>query len=154
MTRWAMKANHKENYMKPNAFAAKLNGMDLTDMPSEMDSEARRAGLVVVLGVSADTIEFHGAMRDEIDVPDGDTIYLDAAGLLPHPDDIEGMSDAERRDYYDRKRLAASIDAEWQKDGFNWTFTTVLPHARFVAHKDGQRYARGIVFAAASLGAK
>lgn len=138
--------------MKPNAFAAKLNGMDLNDFPSDLSREACLHGLVVVLGMSADTVEFIGGIEGEADVPEGDAIYFDLDGLLPDPDDVDGMSEDDQRFYYERKKFAASVDANWQQDGYAWTFTTVIPHARFVAHKDGKRYSRGIVFHLADCG--
>lgn len=138
--------------MKPTALAAKLNGMDLDDFPSELNSEARAAGLVVVLGVSSDAVEFYGAITGEANVLGGETIYFDTSGLLPGLDDVEKMSSERQRAYYERKKFAASIDAGWQQDGFSWTFTSALPHSRFVAHKDGARYCRGIVFRLVDLG--
>lgn len=135
--------------MKAKDLAARLHGVDLNDIPSELDSEARRAGLVVVYGISRDTVEFCGALRGEADVPQGGIVYFDADGLLPEADEVP---EAERHAYYDRKRMAGSIYAEWQQDGFAWTFTMAPPHSRFVMSNDGQRYCRGIVFSLASAG--
>jgi hypothetical protein len=129
--------------MKAKDLATRLQGVDLGDIPHEMGAEARRAGLVVVMGTSRDTVEFFGAIEGEADVPEGGAIYFDAAGILPEADDVPHEL---QREYYDRKRLAFLIDAEWQRDGFHWIFTTALPHSRFVAAREGQRYCRGIVF--------
>lgn len=137
--------------MKAKDLAARLHGVDLNDIPSELDSEARRAGLVVVYGASNDTIKFCGALRGEADVPGGGTIYFDADGILP---DADGVPDDERHAYYDRKRMAASVDAEWQRDGFTWAFSMVAQHSRFVMTNQAPRYCRGIVFALSQTGVK
>lgn len=135
--------------MKTKELAALLQGMELKDFPTDLMREARRYGLVVVIGVSSDTVELYGAIEGEADVPEGGIIYVDADGLLP---DAEEVDEADQRAYYDRKRLALPIDAEWQKDGFAWIFSMVPPHSRFVATLGGQRYSRGIVFDLASAG--
>ena len=135
--------------MKPNAFAAKLNGIELNDIGREVTQEAARANIVIVYGSSRDTITFAGAIEGEADVPEGGTIHFDTAGLLPEADDV---SIEEQADYYDRKRMAYLIDAEWQQGGFTWSFTTIIPHHRFVVMNEGARYCRGIVFDIQSLG--
>lgn len=140
--------------MKANDLAKHLQGVDLDDLPSEMNSKARRAGLVVVIGVSRDTVEFYGAIDGEADVPEGGPIHIDADGLLPDAEEMEDGTDAELRAYYDRKRMAYLIDAEVDQHGFPWSFTTAIPHHRFVVLKDGARYCRGIVFDYASIGGK
>lgn len=135
--------------MKATQFAASLQGLDLDDIPHEMGAEARKSGLVVVMGTSRDTVEFFGAIEGEADVPEGGAIYFDRDGLLP---DAEDVPDDLAREYYDRKRLAYLIAAEWDQNGFPWTFTTAIPHHRFVAVREGARYCRGIVFGVAALG--
>jgi hypothetical protein len=129
--------------MKKNELARRLHGMDLNDLPSEMDSEARRAGLVVVLGVSQELVKFYGALTDEIDIPEGGAIYFDQDGILPHPDDV---AEEDQPAFYARKTFAASIDAERNTHGFEWVFSTVLPYAQFVAANETRQYCRGIVF--------
>jgi hypothetical protein len=136
--------------MKANELARRLDGMDLGDFPSELNSTAERAGLVVVIGIDKRTVEFFGAIQDQIEIEDGGTIHLDAEGILPDPDDV---SDDDRAAYYDRKRLSFLIDAEWGMHGFPWSFTTAIPHHRFVVlGHDGGRYCRSIVFDKAMLG--
>jgi hypothetical protein len=129
--------------MKASQLTASLQGLDLGDIPTEMASTARDAGLVVVLGTSRDAVSFYGAIEGEADVPDGGTIHFDRDGLLP---DADSVPEEGKADYYDRKRFAFLIDAEWEQHGFPWTFTTVIPHHRFVAVREGARYCRGIVF--------
>lgn len=130
--------------MKAKDLAARLHSMNLSEFPHDMVDEAKRSGLVVVIGTSKRTVEFYGAIDDQIDIEDGGAIYFDAEGILP---DADSVPEAEAQAYYDRKRLAYLIDAEWGQHGFPWSFTTVIPHSRFVvATHDGRRYCRGIVF--------
>lgn len=138
--------------MKANELAQRLSNMDLGDFPSELKGEAEHAGLVVVIGVSKNTVEFYGAIDDQIMIEDGGPIHIDADGILPDADDIERGYEEDKRAYYDRKRMAYLIDAEWQQHGFPWSFTTAIPHHRFVVLCDGVRYCRGIVFEVKSIG--
>lgn len=137
--------------MKANELARRLSGIDLGDIGSEIGHEAAQAGLVVVYGAGRDTVTFIGAVEGEADVPEGGAIHLDADGLLPDVDDIENDR---LPAYYDRKRLSYLIDAEWEKNGFKWSFTTAIPHHRFVITNEGERYCRGIVFDFANIGGK
>lgn len=135
--------------MKANELARRLSGIDLNDISSEIGNEARRAGLIVVYGTSRDTLTFIGAIEGEADMPEGGAIHLDADGLLP---DVDDVPNDRLPAYYDRKRLSYLIDAEWDKNGFPWSFTTAIPHHRFVVMEDGVRYCRGIVFGFSMIG--
>lgn len=135
--------------MKANELARRLDGMDLGDFPSELNGTAKKAGLVVVIGTSKNTIQFYGAIQDRIDMEDGGTIHLDADGLLPEADDVPHE---ESSAYYDRKRMSYLIDAEWGVHGFPWSFTTAIPHHRFLVASEGARYCRAIVFDIHALG--
>lgn len=135
--------------MKATELAKRLSGMDLDDFPGDLAGEARRAGLVIVIGTSKNTVEFHGAIDDQINIEDGGAIHLDADGILP---DVDDVAEAENAAYYDRKRLSYLIDAEWGQHGFPWSFTTAIPHHRFVVTNDGARYCRGIVFDVQAIG--
>lgn len=135
--------------MKANELARRLSGIELGDIGRDIESEARKGNLVVVYGDGRDLVKFIGAIDGTADVPEGGAIHLDADGLLPDADDVP---EAEHTAYYDRKRLSYLIDAEWQQHGFPWSFTTAIPHHRFVITNDGARYCRGIVFAKSELG--
>lgn len=135
--------------MKTKELAALLHGHEVGDLPGELDDVARRSGLVVVIGTDQNTVRFFGAIRGSADIPEGGTIYFDAEGILPDADEVP---EAERAAHYDRKRFALVLDADWEKDGFAWTFNTVAPHRRFVLVKEGSRYSRSIVFSLADAG--
>jgi hypothetical protein len=135
--------------MKPNELARRLNGIELTDISDEISREADHFGLVVVYGFGRELVTFLGAIDDEIDVLEGGPIHLDADGVLPNADDV---SEEDQAAYYDRKRLSYLIDADYQQNGYQWSFTTAIPHHRFEVLNDGARYCRGIVFDKAMLG--
>lgn len=137
--------------MKANELARRLSGIDLGDIGTEIDREAAKAGLVVVYGAGRDMVTFIGAIGGEADVPEGGVIHLDADGLLP---DVDAVSENDLPAYYDRKRMSYLIDAEWEQNGFKWSFTTTIPHHRFIVMNEGERYCRGIVFDFASIGGK
>lgn len=136
--------------MKANELAKRLSGIELLDIGSEVEREASRAGLIVVYGAGRDTVAFIGAIAGEADVPEGGAIHIDADGLLP---DVDAVAADDLPAYYDRKRLSYLIDAEWQQHGFPWSFTTAIPHHRFVVLNEGARYCRGIIFDKSALGA-
>jgi hypothetical protein len=135
--------------MKANELARRLSGIELGDIGREAEREAAKSGLVIVYGDGRDLVKFIGAIEGMADLPEGGPIHLDADGLLPDADDVP---EAERAAYYDRKRLSYLIDAEWQQHGFPWSFTTAIPHHRFVVMNEGTRYCRGIVFEKSALG--
>lgn len=137
--------------MKANEFAKHLNGMDLDDFPAELQGEAKKSGLVVVIGINRDMVMFYGSIVGAADVFEGSPIHVDADGVLPEVDDVPN---ADLPAYYDRKRMAYLIDADFNQHGFPWSFTTAIPHHRFVVGKEGARYCRGIVFDYASIGGK
>lgn len=136
--------------MKSNELARRLNGIELGDIGKDIEAEARKGNLIVVYGDGRDLVKFIGAIAGTSDVPEGGAIHLDADGLLPDADDVP---EVEHTAYYDRKRLSYLIDAEWQQHGFPWSFTTAIPHHRFVITNEGARYCRGIVFDKSALGA-
>jgi hypothetical protein len=135
--------------MKTKELAALLHGHEVGDLPSELDDVARRSGLVVVIGTDQNTVRFFGAISGTADIPEGGTVYFDAEGILPDADDVP---EPDRQAHYDRKRFALVLDADWNRDGFAWTFTTATSHKRFVLHKEGARWCRGIAFSMADAG--
>lgn len=136
--------------MKANELARRLNSIELGDIGRDVEREAAKSGLVVVYGDGRDLVKFIGAIDGTADAPEGGAIHLDVDGLLPDADDVSHEDSAA---YYDRKRLSYLIDAEWQQHGFPWSFTTAIPHHRFVITNEGARYCRGIIFDKIALGA-
>lgn len=132
--------------------ADQLNGSEYGFTLSALQQQyAKENGLVVVYGASDDLIEFEGAFRDEGSVYNGDTVLVDAEGLLPdNGDDLD--TDEERASYYYRKGKAKTIEALWgEPAGYSWSYKTDIPHATFEVMDGDEPYCRGIVFALADL---
>lgn len=137
--------------MTKEELAAKLNGIDYPaerSISRDLIHAAKHAGLIILCGASDDLMEFYGAQRDEIGCYDGGTAYVDVQGVLPDRDTLE--EDDEIAEYVNRKNAARAIEALWCKeDGYNWTYSTDIPHATFEVLEDGEPYCRGLVFALA-----
>lgn len=141
--------------MKRTELARLLHGSE-RPVARELSAKAARAGLVVLSGPFA---HFNGAIEGTAQLMDDNgnstsgTVYFDAKGVLPEYDDIDTDSEADARDYFDRKRLAASVDVTHHTNGrYRWTFSTAIPHSTFDMVDDGELYARGIVFSLADAG--
>ncbi|QYX54607.1 hypothetical protein K3F44_10055 [Pseudomonas sp. S07E 245] len=137
--------------MTKEELAAQLTGLEYpTRIPGSLIVAAQSAGLVIICGASDDLMEFYGARREEIGCYDGGTAFVDADGVLPDRDCLDG--DEEIAEYVQRQKSAKAIEALWCKeDGYSWTYKTDIPHATFEVVEDGQPYCRGIVFALAEL---
>lgn len=137
--------------MTKEELAAQLNGLEYpTRIPGALIVAAQSAGLVILCGASDDLMEFYGARREEIGCYDGGTAFVDADGVLPDRDCLDG--DEELAEYVQRQKSAKSIKALWCKeDGYSWTYKTEIPHATFEVVEDEEPYCRGIVFALADL---
>ncbi|MCS4284469.1 hypothetical protein M2396_002765 [Pseudomonas sp. BIGb0278] len=137
--------------MTKEELAAQLTGLEYpTRIPGSLIVAAQSAGLVILCGASDDLMEFYGARREEIGCYDGGTAFVDADGVLPDRDCLDG--DEEIAEYVQRQKSAKAIEALWCKeDGYSWTYKTDIPHATFEVVEDGQPYCRGIVFALAEL---
>lgn len=137
--------------MTKEELAAQLTGLEYpTRIPGSLIVAAQSAGLVILCGASDDLMEFYGTRREEIGCYDGGTAFVDAAGVLPDRDCLDG--DEEIAEYVQRLKSAKAIEALWCKeDGCSWTYKTDIPHATFEVVEDGQPYCRGIVFALAEL---
>lgn len=141
--------------MKRTELAHRLNGAE-NRVPKELVTQAARAGLVIVTGPWA---HFQGAIEGQAllldqngDSADG-TVYFDAKGVLPDYENIDTENEAEARSYFDRKRLAASLDATCPKHMRDlWTYSTAIPHSTFYLIDDGAPYCKGIVFSLADAG--
>ncbi|MFV0892427.1 MULTISPECIES: hypothetical protein [Pseudomonas] len=137
--------------MTKEELATQLNGLEYpTRIPGALIVAAQSAGLVILCGASDDLMEFYGARREEIGCYDGGTAFVDADGVLPDRDCLDG--DEELAEYVQRQKSAKSIEALWCKeDGYSWTYKTEIPHATFEVVEDEEPYCRGIVFALADL---
>lgn len=141
--------------MKRTELARILNGCE-RPISKDLAAQAARAGLVILAGPFA---HFDGAIEGTADLlgDDGNsasgTVYFDAKGILPNYDDIDTRDEVEARAFFDRKRLAASVDVICHKEGrYRWTFSTAIPNSTFEMLDDGQPYCKGIVFSLADAG--
>lgn len=137
--------------MTKEDLAAQLSGLEYPiRIPGALIVAAQSSGLVILCGASDDLMEFYGARREEIGCHDGGTAFVDADGVLPDRDCLEG--DEEIAEYVQRQKSAKPIEALWCKeDGYSWTYKTDIPHAIFEVVEDEEPYCRGIVFALADL---
>lgn len=139
-----------ENHMTKEEMAAVLNGRQMGEEiePEDVDS-LKWSGLVAVFGASDDLIEFRGAFSDEGGCYDGGSFLIDAQGILPSYESCETEEEAE--EYFKRKPHAKRIYANWETDGYSWTYEFEIPHATFEIFEDGDRYCRGIIFSVEDL---
>lgn len=124
--------------------AAALNGCEYGEEGcKELFAQMGADGLVAVFGASDDLMEFRGAIYDEIGCYGGGTAYLTRAGLLNR---ICNNYDCPHE--RDREKIAPRIEANWDDGhGFAWTYTTEIPHAKFIVKEGDELYCEGIVFA-------
>jgi hypothetical protein len=132
--------------------AVALSGREYPfDLTDEEQAQAKAAGLVVIFGASDDLMELRGAINDEFSCYDGGTALIDAKGLLPDRENIEG--DDELKDFFAREPLAHKVEALSCEEGdYTWTYRTSIPHATFDVTGVGGPYCRGIVISVADLG--
>lgn len=135
--------------MTKEELAAKLNGGEYPFHFTGEASEARRCGLVIVMGESDDIMAFNGVITDEVAGPG--VAYVNATGLLPaHYDDCE----CKFCGYQTAIATARKIEALWcAEPNISWTFKTDIPHATFVIFEDEEPFCRGIVFSMGDLNA-
>lgn len=137
--------------MTKEELAAQLSGLEYpVRIPGALVAAAQSSGLVILCGASDDLMEFYGARREEIGCYDGGTAFVDADGILPDRDCLDG--EEEIAEYVQRQKSAKPIEALWCKeDGYSWTYKTDIPHATFEVVEDEEPYCRGVVFALADL---
>lgn len=113
----------------------------------ELCEQAKKAGLVIVYGISDDIMAFGGAIEDEVGCFGGGTAYLTGQGL------VKNECDDDRCPYFsERLAEAVTIEALWCEGGnYSWTYRTEIPHETFEVVEDGLPYCRGIVFALADV---
>ena len=126
-------------------FAAMLNGREYgSEITPAEEREAKKSGLVVVLGYSDDNVEMRGCINDEFGAYDGTTLKL-AGGVCLESHDECGCK------YCGYEAIAKNgkvIEAIWDGPGAaaTWTFKTDIPHATFMVTEDGELFCQGIVF--------
>ena len=130
--------------MTRDELCALLNGREYLEEISE-DIEKKllaKTGLVIVFGGSDDSMEFRGAIEDEVGCYNGGVAYLNSNGL------IENHCDDDDCPYYnDQIKRAMTIEALWcAEPDICWTYKTSIPHSTFLVMEDGEKFCRGIVF--------
>lgn len=143
--------------MNKQELAALLNGREYgEEITHAEEAKAKAARLIVVFGYSDDNVELRGFINDEIGAYGDSTFSVSPLGLVQDWDSFRdnAETEAEFQAYFNKKAGAASITANWDSDGYSWTYTTSIPHATFDVMEDGERYCRGIVFSIDELEAK
>jgi hypothetical protein len=122
-------------------------------IPTRIIEQAEAAGMVIVYGTGDDRVEFRGAITSTAHCMDGGEVYFDGKGALPDYDDIDAADEAEARTFFDRKRLAAQLRADWRIcPPYDWTFITAIPHSTFDMWDDDVPTCKGMVFSLAEAG--
>lgn len=130
--------------MTKDELAAILNGRQVfEEITPDEAALAEAAGLVVVFGYSDDSIEFRGAVNEEVTIYDSDpTLSVTCTGeIIP-------------KWKYSRPPLSAAfINCELAPDdeGPMWRITTDTPHAKFNVMEGTEIFCQGIVFALADI---
>ena len=124
--------------------AAALNGCEYGEEGSkELFAQMKADGLVAVFGASDDLMEFRGAAHDEVGCYGGGTASVTRSGLLSAQCDNDDCPHERQR-----RESASRITANWDDGhGFAWTYTTDIPHAKFIVNEGDELYCEGIVFA-------
>lgn len=135
--------------MTKEQLASLLNGRAyMSEITNEEQSQAKTARLVVVFGYSDDNVELRGFIRDEIGAY-GDTEFkVSPLGLVQDWESFRDNAETEKefQAYFDKKKDCQTIVANWDADGYSWTFTTDIPHATFEIVDGDEKFCRGIVF--------
>ena len=128
--------------MTKEELAKMLDGCEYGhEVTTSIAKTAKESGLVIVYGASDDLMEFDGAIRGEIGCYEGGHAYITPNGLF------ENECDDDECPYFDElKKKTATITAQWDSQGYSWTYATNIPHAEFDVMEDGEKYCRGIVF--------
>ena len=136
--------------MNAKELAQRLNGREYGRgrlLKGEIEG-AKAAGLVVAYGESDDLLELEGAVSEEVEAWNGQTVYFTKMGLL--------LNECDHRDcpYFEKvKASAIPLGLVWNNDPAlpSWTFNTQIPHETFDIVEDGAVFCRGIVFALADV---
>lgn len=132
--------------------AAAITGMEYPNDPSiELQIIAAAHNMVIAYGASDNLMKFRGAIYGEISCWNGGTALIDSQGLIPSRDEIDDDDDDAILNYLTRKKAAKTISAIWDKEGYDWIYKTVIPHATFKILGEGEKYCRGIVFSLKEL---
>lgn len=132
--------------MNAKEIAAALNGTEYGDEDrkhGELFKSMKANGFVAVFGYSDDNMEFRGAIYDEVGCWEGGKSFVKDTGLITNE-----CEDGDGCPYFPAIVASArTITANWDSDGYSWTYSTDIPHETFDVIDEGEPYCRGIVFA-------
>lgn len=134
--------------MTTKELAQILNGREyMKEITKEEEAQAKAAGLAVAYGYSDDSLELAGAVSEEIEAWEGQTVYFTKDGLL------ENDCDNNRCPHFQKlKDAATTLEIVWHSEGAPcWDFKTSIPHETFEIFEDGEIFCRGVVFALADV---
>lgn len=125
------------NHEKVKEIAEKLNGISYGKNVKEIEAEARKHGIVIVMGASDDLMEFSGAIEDEggLDCGKGGKVYFDCNGVSQDDTERNNVIEAIWCGVHDDTCIPAT-----------WVYKTEIPHERFNVFEDEELYCIGIVF--------
>lgn len=126
--------------------AKRLDGNEYgSEGSKELFAEMKANRLVAVFGASDDLMEVRGAVDDEYGTG---PIYFDGRGEI-----INECDNDECPHYAQLIKGAPSVEANFDDEGYTFTYKTTIPHATFDIMEDGDKYCRGIVFSLDNLSA-
>lgn len=104
----------------------------------ELFAAMKDAGLIAIYGYSDDIAVINGFEHDEAY---GKVLHFTPDGLLKNDCDDEDCP------YFAKlRKLAATVNVDFDAPGFTIRITTDMPHASFVIKDDDDDYCQGIVF--------
>jgi hypothetical protein len=147
-------AKEVENYFKEHS---------LCSLSQELLKTAQDNNFVIVTGVSDDLIEFEGAIRDEENCYDGETVWFSSSGFFRNE-----CEEGDGCPYFDEilennkwAKLIREIKVYWggkcqdykmpikQYKSLGeptWCYEVDFPHATFDVYDEDEFYCKGIVF--------
>ena len=153
--------NLKEEYQKQEKlieYANKLHNMEYgSDDIENIEKELEENGIVAVIGASDDLCEMYGAIHDEFDCYNGNTLYWNGKNFFTESQKEEflGYVDDQYPEFFEMCQKLFKNNAHYIKieDGKNCQFeyTTNIPNVRFAVMEDDELYCAGILFFAKDL---
>ena len=134
--------------MTKEQLAEKLNGREyLDEITDEECAAAKAAGLVVIFGYSDDNVELRGAIKEEIGMWDGGTLYLHQGGVLDDPDAVD--CDRCLKRLKEEQKKCVAIGCCWDANPYSWLIKPdtdgSIPFAPFEIVEGKEKFCRGIV---------
>lgn len=134
----------------PEGFAMNFAGRQLGEEITLAEAIAlKSAGMVAVFGFSDDTVEFRGAIHEELGAGE---IKFSRKGKFFSAEAMESLESLVRDGTIDLMPPINVIQCRWgAPDSPDWTYETEIPHATFEVLEGDHPFCRGIVFRIADL---